>query len=144
MLIQQNGIMFTRRNPSSHEWEPLLEPFHIGASLHLESVKEGAEALSTKLSCLAHNPLLLNVRAPSLYRLAGLGPVYQASLEGGCKADRTRFRCSAFGRLWATLRCTEPLGAHAAAGVPRRGAARALPGACAGWPRGVLRGASKG
>lgn len=37
------------RNPSSHEWEPLLEPFHIGASLDLESVKEGSDALSTKL-----------------------------------------------------------------------------------------------
>lgn len=80
------------RNPSSHEWEPLLEPFHIGASLQLESVKEGSDALSTKLSCMAHNPLLLNVAAPSLYRLAALGPIFAASLGEGRFAEKTRYR----------------------------------------------------
>lgn len=79
--------------PRSHEWEPLLEPFHIGASVKLQSVSKTSSAVGTKVSINAHKPLLLNVASPSLSRLAQLGPVYAASIKrkNGDSAGSSRY-----------------------------------------------------
>ncbi|CAE7602937.1 Vps13c [Symbiodinium natans] len=77
--------------PRSHEWEPLLEPFHIGASVQLQSMSKTSSALATKVSVSAHKPLLLNVAAPSLSRLAQLGPVYAASIERKSDTGSSRY-----------------------------------------------------
>eukprot|EP00439_Symbiodinium_sp_Y106_P042880 s2390_g5.t1 len=77
--------------PRSHEWEPLLEPFHIGASVKLQSVSKTSSAVGTKVSINAHKPLLLNVASPSLSRLAQLGPVYAASIERKSDSASSRY-----------------------------------------------------
>eukprot|EP00931_Biecheleriopsis_adriatica_P043306 TRINITY_DN24759_c0_g1_i1.p1 TRINITY_DN24759_c0_g1~~TRINITY_DN24759_c0_g1_i1.p1 ORF type:complete len:2476 (+),score=500.29 TRINITY_DN24759_c0_g1_i1:515-7429(+) len=67
-------------NPRSRVWEPLLEPFHLGTTLTLASVPNSQSAVTTKVSCSAHKPLLVNAAPSTLQRLAGLVPVFTASL----------------------------------------------------------------